>query len=124
MSLITIGNFHIPPPSVGSYVVACESVVRKQTNVRGVDIGEFIRYKHNIRWSYKRLSAANNAAIAAAIKTNSAGTSLTPVFITYWDPDSNSFQTGYFLAGSTGPRLDKFAPSAMYDDVTFELNEL
>jgi hypothetical protein len=123
MALLTIGTYAVPAPLKDSYEVTTEPVMETHENVARVKIGEFVRWRRRIRWSYARLSAANNYAIASAMKINTPGTSLQAVEVTYWDPDMNSFQVGNFIAGITSPKFNRFDPSARYTDVNFELNE-
>lgn len=123
MALLTIGTYDVPAPIKDSYEVTTEAVVETHENVARVTIGEFIRYRRRIRWSYARLSAAKNYALAVAMKTNTPGTSLQAVAVTYWDPDTNAFQTGNFIAGITSPKFNRFDPYARYTDLNFELNE-
>lgn len=122
MGLLTIGLYSVPPPLMDSYTVATEPVMRVQDNAVGKTIGEFLRYRKHIKWSYEKLSAAHNAAISAALKTGVAG-SVTPVSVTYWDSDTNAFLTGDFIAGPTAPAFHRMAGAAVYKNVAFELIE-
>lgn len=124
MALLTIGAYAAPAPTVDTYSVECVPVIRAQVNTQGITLGEFVRYRRTIRWGYAELSAANNAALANALKINTGGTALAPVSVTYWDPDSNSFQTGTFLAGPTSPRWSRLDGTPIYSNVAFELAEM
>lgn len=123
MALLTIGTYAVPPPVMDSYEVTTEAEADTRMNIMRVEIAEFIRYRRRIRWAYARLSAANYAAISAAMKTDVPGTLRAAVPVTYWDPDSNSFQTGNFVGQKTSPKLHNFGPAARYIDVYFELAE-
>lgn len=123
MALIKIGSYEFPPPLVGSYVVETVPVTRVSENAAGKSIGEFIRYRKRIRWSYAKLSAANNAEMTDALKTSIAGTSIVPLTVEYWDSDSSTVMTGQFIPEATAPTLDRFAGTAIYLNVNFELVE-
>jgi hypothetical protein len=105
-----------------SYTVTTEPVMRVQDNANGKTIGEFQRYRKHIRWSYDKLSAANNTAICAALKTGVAG-AVAPVAVTYWDSDTSAFLTGNFIALPTAPVFHRMAGAAVYRNVTFEIVE-
>lgn len=123
MAVLTIGSYAVPPPLMESYEVTTEPEADTHMNTMRVEIAEFVRYRRRIRWGYARLSAVNYAAISAAMKADVIGTLRKAVPVTFWDPDSNSFQTGNFVGQKTAPKLRNFAPSARYTDVYFELVE-
>jgi len=123
MALLTIGTYAVPPPMEDSYEVTTEPETEEHKNVYGETIGEFSRWRTTIRWSYAKLTAANNTGICAAMKINVAGTALTAVPVTYWDNDTSTFKTGNFIGRKTSPKFHNFAPTAKYTDVNFELVE-
>lgn len=123
MAVLTINGYNVPPPTVDSYEVTTERESEMYKNTDGVSIGEFQRTRARIRWSYQRLTAARNLAICSAMLTGTPGTTMQAVPVTYWDPDSDTFKTGNFIGYKTSPKLNRFAPTAKYTDVSFELVE-
>jgi hypothetical protein len=123
MALLTIGSYDVPAPEMDTYEVTTEPETETHLNVGRQTIGEFVRWRRRIRWSYRRITAAKHKAICLAMKTNVVGTPMTAVPVTYWDPDTDSFQIGNFIAEKTSPKFHNFSPTAVYSDVIYELVE-
>lgn len=124
MALLTIGGYAVPPPLSGSYATTTEDVGKFEPNAKGVTIGEFVRTRKHITWSYDKLTAADYAAINTAIRNNTAGTGLSPVSIVYLDMETNTFMTGNFIrVQNSAVYYRHLAGLPVHKNITFEMIE-
>lgn len=119
MALININGTDMPEPSIDNYFVSREPVIKTNVNTKGETIGEFVRYRYYLTFTYRYLTADQFETLANEL-IQAANTNL-PLVI-FYDPWTKQNRTSRFYPSPATASLFRSQDYSM-QNITIELSE-